>query len=457
MIDWLSILSGIFDFSSSEFADFSNPSSANFVWSVQVRMYDYCYAKQNLSTLEEDLDFFFDLYRLIISLFLFTSFSYQSLVFDGFWWVLMGFFSRCFNKPSLPVHWPTNAWCVLRLCFGICLATKKWPTDDLAFIVGASRAVKDLATFQHAFHLACDTSIFYRNRVVLRPYLEDIYQNPIQAGRLTCLLAAFEASAAGLHTTRHESPSILLPKSTANLSWKIWGMHFAAACVRTLRRICAWWCIRICRCPIAILSNPRSGIYGCLPHWVRREFLILFLLTSLKTELWIVDSSLEWLIDWFVSLLNLFDRLVDWLVDCRTEIDYWCFAVVFSGPVYFLGQCVSVRDYVKSTWIGRSTTWPLWPCTTGRHMTRCGVWRLTCMASKWCRPICRVRRWNRRGHFGDYAEYQCLCDQLHVQPQQSSLCRAALATTNSSTRSEFVMWLIHFGRMALESWIRQFR
>ena len=101
---------------------------------------------------------------------------------------------------------------VLRLCFGICLATKKWPTDDLAFIVGAIPAVKDLATFQHAFHLACDTSIFYWNRVVLRPYLEDIYQNPIQAGRLTCLLAAFEASAAGLHTTRHESPSILLQK-----------------------------------------------------------------------------------------------------------------------------------------------------------------------------------------------------------------------------------------------------
>ena len=102
-------------------------------------------------------------------------------------------------------------------------------------------------------------------------------------------------------------------------------------------------------------------------------------------------------------------------------------------------------------------TWPLWPCTTGRHMTRCGVWRLTCMASKWCRPICRVRRWNRARTFWRLCGISMPLWPVTRTTSTIKSLSSALATTSSSTRSEFVMWLIHFGRMALESWIRQFR
>ncbi|OQV12635.1 WASH complex subunit 7 [Hypsibius exemplaris] len=172
---------------------------------------------------------------------------------------------------------------VLRVCFGICLATKRWPSEEIAFVLSAIPVIKDLCSFQKSFRIACDVSIFYWNRMVLRPYLEEVYQNPIQAARLTVLLAAFETSAAGLHAARHETSSVLL-------------------------------------------KNYRTVIMGEV-----KEYILDPLCKDIETNLRLLVHSHLSLPD-----RNPFESAVR---DLRMFTSL--------GPIYFLGQCVSVRDYVE--------------------------------------------------------------------------------------------------------------
>lgn len=101
---------------------------------------------------------------------------------------------------------------VLRICLGVCVSMKKWPSEEVMNLQTLLLLLEDLSTFQKSFRSACDTTIFYWNRQVLRPYLEEIYQNPSQASKLFSVLAAFEASAAPLHSVRHEVPEVLIKK-----------------------------------------------------------------------------------------------------------------------------------------------------------------------------------------------------------------------------------------------------
>ncbi|XP_055329930.1 WASH complex subunit 4-like [Paramacrobiotus metropolitanus] len=101
---------------------------------------------------------------------------------------------------------------VLKACLGVGLSMKKWPQDELNYVQIFVPLLKDLATFHEAFDNACNMSIFYWNRQVLRPYLEEIFQNPNQSPRIFCLLAAFETSSRSLRRVRHADPDGLVKK-----------------------------------------------------------------------------------------------------------------------------------------------------------------------------------------------------------------------------------------------------